>query len=361
MSEANEIREYYEDRTLKAVYTIKDGKKEGLYSEFFQGSDQIKAQGNFVNDQKEGKWTTYDGYGMVTVENYKEGKLDGTAISSYRSKKTECSYSMGELTHETRHSGDELKVDMAYKNGKEWSGFRETYSVAGINHDEREEKYTLKDGQRHGDYYLFDFNGDQIKAHYTDGVLNGNYLEVRGDTRKEGIYTQGVFSGSVKQIKETHTWLGDVQIEKKYENDELISTDTLDPVNKVHLIERPNGICEEYNIGQWGAERIAKRYEQKNGVKDGSYEEFAPEGWRTISAGYKDGQLNGFCHEFYSDGKVAATKRFKEGKNVTAQYEALKEAAAQNVSADKETVTPKQSKISKAILGLKMKLKSGSR
>ena len=262
---------------------------------------------------------------------------------------------MGELRHVTRFEGDKKTIDMAYKNGKEWSGHYESRSVAGMMYGEKIEKYTLKDGKRDGDYYFLDYNGDEIKAQYTAGVLSGKYSEISGYTKKEGIYVQGIFSGSVKQVK------GDMQVEQKYENDELVSIDTRDEKKKIHVIERLNGICEEYIVDPWKRETLAKRYEQKNGVKDGSYEEFAPEGWRTVSASYKDGQLNGFCHELYSDGKVAATKRFKEGKDVTAQYEVLKEAAVQNVSADKETVTPKQSKLSKAVLGLKIKHKTGSR
>jgi antitoxin component YwqK of YwqJK toxin-antitoxin module len=47
MAEMQEKREYYDDRSLKAVYTLEGKKKHGKYTEYFENSDTIKIAANY--------------------------------------------------------------------------------------------------------------------------------------------------------------------------------------------------------------------------------------------------------------------------------------------------------------------------
>ncbi len=61
---------------LSSEATYKDGKADGPYREMRDGKPAVTGQ--FVNDQREGLWTTYDASGNVIVTaSYKAGVLDG--------------------------------------------------------------------------------------------------------------------------------------------------------------------------------------------------------------------------------------------------------------------------------------------
>ncbi|MBP3545499.1 MAG: hypothetical protein J6K16_00005, partial [Alphaproteobacteria bacterium] len=72
-----EHREYYEDRSLKAVYTIKDGKREGTYTEYAQNSDRVVLSEEYRGGVLHGERVEYESYSdrPKLKESYENGNL----------------------------------------------------------------------------------------------------------------------------------------------------------------------------------------------------------------------------------------------------------------------------------------------
>lgn len=347
-----EHREYNEDRVLKAVYTVKDGKIEGEYKEYDP---------------------SYSRENPVVVDNYKDGKLHGVCKKCYGSnnyvesvydngvlqsrtvrnyeRESVQKYENGKMIHEVVRDGDKVISDMEYRDGKFYNGFYNYSGYVGINKDLKEVKYQVKDGKYQGEY-VDTLEGNGVVAHYEDGVLHGKYRSSRDSEVKEGTYYQGKFTG-------THIKNNGNEIEF-YRDGELDCTEFYEQSSgwnsKKHLVARvrENGECKE--LGKNGT---IIRYQQKNGVKDGTYEVLDADGrWVRESGTYKNGKLNGVYREFNSDGTVAARRFYKDGEDITPQQEVLRAAAAKNVNKENKEgkVNPKQSKIKKAQVALEMKM-----
>ena len=334
-----EHREYYEDRSLKSIYNIKNGKRHGRYIEYRKNSDTVALTEEYLEGELHGK---REGYGVSGTETYEHGILierrwDDSHYEIYKD---------GKLSYvfEKDHWGN-INIDMHYKDGEEYNGTH--YSVrrvGGRDGYDYTTKYTKKDGKYHGEY--IDGYAD-VRANYDMGVLHGQYYEILTDgSIKEGEYNQGQFNGTIrsKDGKTVETWVdGNIDLVTQYKADRWGRD-----IRVVSEI-RPNGTCIEYENG-----KIVKKYEQKNGKKDGPYEEFDPKGWIRTEARYLEGELNGFYKEYNSDGTIASKRFYKQGRDISIQREILVEAAKKHVHAT-EKVAPKQSKLQKAILAMKMK------
>jgi len=343
-----EHREYYEDRSLKAVYTIKNGKKNGTYTEYHQNSDRIKLTEEYLDGKLHGK---RKGSSVDGRETYEQGSLIERRWSDNRYE----TYKNGELYHKVHRIDSHHHIDMYYKDGKEYDGeYCWMRRVGGRDGDDYEHKYTIKEGKYHGKY-IDEYN--QVMANYNMGVLHGKYQAKEKDGGfKDGYYNQGKFNGSItsKDEETVETWSdGNLELITNYACKRGFYGDISS--KKVVSEIRPNGICVEYENG-----RIVKKYEQKNGQKEGKYEEFDPRGWLRSEATYKNGKLNGFVKEYNSDGTVASRSYYKDGENLTSQRKILEESAQKHVSSV-EGVSPKQSKLQKTILAMKMKAASFKR
>jgi antitoxin component YwqK of YwqJK toxin-antitoxin module len=60
---------------IETSYYNEAGKKDGEYSEIYAKNKAIKIKGQYVNDQKNGKWVYGDGKSLYKEENYENGKL----------------------------------------------------------------------------------------------------------------------------------------------------------------------------------------------------------------------------------------------------------------------------------------------
>ena len=343
-----EHREYYEDRSLKAVYTIQDGKKEGTYTLYEKNSDRIILTEEYEGGKLHGKSSKYR-YGRLEVtETYDHGTLTEKRWDDNHYE----TYKDGQLDHVICKTW-RTDIDMQYKNGKEYNGthYSETRE-GGRDGSDYKVEYTLVKGKYHGKY-INDY--DRVVANYDMGVLDGDYKASPYDGNvKVGVYKQGKFTGTVtsKDRKTVEKWGdGNLDCVTTYAyatRDRDGKTTRGDIVSEI----RPNGTCVEYERGV-----LVKRYEQKNGKKEGTYEEFDPKGWRRTEAQYIGGKLNGFYKEFNSDGTVAERRFYRDGKDITALRNILMQEAAKNVSST-EGVAPKRSKLDKAIIGIKARIKS---
>lgn len=365
-----EHREYYDDNSLKCVYQVKNGKKNGSYVEYFTNSKEIKTEANYKDGVLEGETKEYSGGRLVKKQNYHNGRLHGEQMSLGYYSETITQYDNGEIKREkVSYNIDgktELRTDMVYRDGKEWSGFRKVFESAAHGDIEKRKEYRMENGKLDGPYYEYrcnfynDNTNREITANYSAGVLQGPYEENKDGVVKKGVYENGQFSGT-----ETRGLQRDKVSVGNYENGELVCTTLSQPSEydrKPQLVSeiRPNGKCIEYEYG-----KPVKRYEQKNGKKNGKYEELdRSEGWVRVSASYQDGELNGFYRELRSDGTVAKQLYYKNGEDITERYTKIKGAAASNVdeSTGKDRkVHPKQSKLSKAVLGLRLRMNKNTK
>ena len=360
-----EHREYYEDRSLKAVYTLKDGKKEGTYTVYEQNSDAIKLTEEYSNGELHGKRIEYSwGHHRVT-ETYDHGTITERRWGEDHYE----TYENGQLNH-VFEKNNHSDIDMYYKDGKEYEGshYRRRQDRDGYNFPI---KYTVKEGKYDGEYV--DMIKD-IRINYDMGVLHGKYYAVQEDgSIKEGEYNQGRFTGTItskdrrtiehvnghnrqftgtvtsKDGKTLENWVdGSLECITTYKSAKKDWYGNVTSREGIISEIRPNGTCVEYSNGT-----PIKRYEQKNGKKDGLYEEFDPRGWVKVEAQYKNGELNGTYKEYNSDGTVASRRFYKDGKDITPQRKVLMKAAKENVQST-EGVSPRQSKLKKTTLAIKM-------
>ncbi|MBP3546246.1 MAG: hypothetical protein J6K16_03835, partial [Alphaproteobacteria bacterium] len=253
----------------------------------------------------------------------------------------------GKLTRLVRGS-----MDMSYKNGKEYDGHHISSKCYG---DPRDGdiwyfEYTLKEGKYHGSY-----RDDEagIYATYNMGVLHGKYsARLKDGSLKEGEYNRGEFVGTItsRDGLTVESWVdGKLELTTTYESAKINHwSGKVESHGRVTSEVRPNGECSEYRNGI-----LVKKYEQKDGVKDGKYEEFDPNGWTRAEGQYKDGKLNGFYKEYNSDGTVASRRFYKDGKDMTPQREVMRKAAEEYVSST-EGVAPRRTKLQKAGVAIKM-------
>jgi len=99
-----EIEEYRENGSLKSKYTLRFGKKEGLYQEWFENG-QKKLEYHYRDGKLDGLYQEWFENGQKNVEhNYQDGKLYGLYQSWYVNgqKNTEgnCKYGKWGLTVE---------------------------------------------------------------------------------------------------------------------------------------------------------------------------------------------------------------------------------------------------------------------
>ena len=143
-----EHREYYNDNSLKCVYQVKNGKKTGPYVEYCTNSSNIKIEANYKDGVLDGEKKEYNIYGKLTEkQNYKNGLLHGEQMSFGYYSETSTLYDNGEIKREkVSYNIDgktELRTDMQYRDGEEWSGFRkisESYAHGDVENKKEEIK-----------------------------------------------------------------------------------------------------------------------------------------------------------------------------------------------------------------------------
>ncbi len=397
-----EYQEGYEKGGTKILTQYKDGKLEGEYQEFYE-TGETKVLAHYKAGELDGEYQEYYKNGKLEkLAHYKNGKLDGES-EEYESYGREGdwikriryendnvveswtrSYMGGDcykVTHElfengiiqrktvseVTRDGETLAVisDMTYKDGEEYEGFRKI-SMGSAHKDFPIESslkitYTKKEGKLHGEYVYRNVgeNGLEDSCHteeeyaiYNNGVLDGPYKKKEykksphgfsiTSSIKEGEYKAGKFYGMIRinNEKTAKIYAADECVGTRYYNDQGIPTMDI----------MTDGTHMEYSEDG----KLIKRYHQENGVKHGAYEEFDPSGWRRASGTYKNGELQGFYTEYYSDGNISSQRYFKKGEDCTKWYESLKKEAAKNVDPTGKTTKRKRNSWDKLKIALQL-------
>lgn len=211
-----------------ANQTDAQGKKQGSWEEKTAAGIM---KGAYVDDQKDGCWTSYAGDGKLTrVEHFVKGVREGIVIEiDQRGYLVSESYYVNNLLEGTAKKffyGTNPASLIDYEHGK-INGKKKLYyeNSAGKLMEESEYKNDIKDGHSN----FFTINGDPIaeyvyvnnmlqgvqKAYYAgkklmseqefkDNLENGFYKEYyeNGKLKSEGVYAKGVLNGLWKDYNE---------------------------------------------------------------------------------------------------------------------------------------------------------------
>ncbi len=195
------------DDKEKALYHIKNGKKNGEFKKYDYG--KIIEEGFYKNNLKEGLFTHYNYNGVVIKTiNYLEGKEHGDAIfyndngevasklnyknglpfegdkiekmgSSYIEEK----YENGKLTKVVKNNGEVKEVTNYTKDD-----LKQTIAYF-LNSDKIQLKYTEKDGRLHGEVLSFDKTGKLLySAKFENSKLVSGSVLLKGSSYGNGGY-----------------------------------------------------------------------------------------------------------------------------------------------------------------------------
>ncbi len=208
--------------------TDANGKKQGLWDE---KSPAGKSLGSYVDDQKDGCWSTYSTDGkLVRVENFKKGIRDGIVVEiDQRGYLVSEMYYIDNLLEGTAKKyfyGTNPASLIDYSQGK-MNGKKKIYYENSAGKLMEESVY--KDDLKNGPSNFFSISGDTVAEYnyvnnmlqgiqrtyfphhkimseqaYSDNLENGVFKEYyeTGKLKTEGAYAKGIMSGTWKEYDE---------------------------------------------------------------------------------------------------------------------------------------------------------------
>ncbi|MEY8847628.1 hypothetical protein AB9K26_02370 [Psychroserpens sp. XS_ASV72] len=236
----NGLKKLYFDKSqqVEIIYNVKDGKFEGDYKGYYKNGN-LRIEGVYKNDQKQGLWKEYDENGnIVYVYNINRGELDGESKEYQpdgKIKKTE--FFKNNLLHgesivyfyddETRRL--KAKVFSNYIDGK-LNGVTKLIYIDEDNNESVLSKTYYENDLKNG--LAQEISEDTlIFANYYKGLLNGKYRLYRDltkfifggiietDTTKLELIDKGQYKDGKKTGYWKHYTLTGAITEGNYQND----------------------------------------------------------------------------------------------------------------------------------------------
>jgi antitoxin component YwqK of YwqJK toxin-antitoxin module len=198
MSIPEVIREYHPNRSLKSVYTVVDGKKNGEYNEYLPSNksfcttdyehDQLLFCCMYVDDKKNGVYTEYYkdngnlAYSCMYVDDKKNGEYKAYSKYIPDALAYTCMYVDDKKNGEYKEyydCGKQLKFIRYYvddkKNGEETEFYWHTYSITRFDYWTNKE-YIAQDGRYR--YRVFNYIDGERDNEYKIYELNGELCEI---------------------------------------------------------------------------------------------------------------------------------------------------------------------------------------
>ncbi len=281
---------------LEMEYWEIDNQLSGPYKTYFEDGFTLKQTGQIINGKKQGLTKEYYKNGQLSFEYYLENGLLQGPFKKYHSSglvATEGRFNHGELDGEIRRYTQFGKLESIenYERGK--SNGKTYYYENGKVIISGE----MKDNKEHGlwEFFYLNEDGDYYRSqylNYNEGVLNGPFQKITGDSVLVGHYYQGKFHGDIRIYRSLLTLLTGVPM-KSYSKEDLAAKGK-------YYLGKKDGFWEEFSFGQKLAEGqyrkgektgIWKYYLPKIVNMDGSVLYESELSYKTES--YLNGQLNG--------------------------------------------------------------------
>lgn len=359
MSELQEKREYYSDRSVKSIYFVDEqGRKQGKAKVFVQNSDIVEYMENYVDGilcKRE----------RPKSEEYPEGMIEEFDENGNLERlfKQYCKY--GDEYNETIYREN---IDLLYKDGKPWTGYEikeygASFKGGRVKNDYRYFEGKLKsyfteyhEKAHAGEGRYVDIVREEL-AHFHNGTLFGSYKAHCNNTKPdfkfinlkkiikrnqfpyasysvEGHFNNGIFSGKIEcgpyYARNLYTIdNGNLTYSKQYLDCDRHWIITNYKDNRIEQqVESEKGKFEILRNGDcWRLEKgIKEEWEQKDGKKHGLAKKYNEKGWLESETQYKDGLKHGYETKYNSDGTIASQKYYENGVNCTMVHKALKQA-----------------------------------
>ncbi len=332
------------------------GKKTGLWKVYYEKSEKIKAQGNFLDGRKTGLWNYYTSKGKWNGSaNYLDGKRSGLYQLFWLNKngdqlpKEKGNYlndkKFGEwITYSTNWKQSFIRIKGTYAKGGiktgRWEEYKrnsdqliklETFNEQGVlngSYEERKSNGELKvkgnmlSGKRNGSWILMKNNGNEkekMSITYSNGIKNGLF-EVRDD-RSNTLIQKGNYQNDQK----TGFWesRGSKNIAKgNYRADKKVG---LWQYFKRSITT--NHPTETAEYASSGTEYIMslKRFDKNNKLVldvshnpsengDKSFKQYFPDGTLRVKGQLKYEKKQGPWEEYYPNGSLGTLKNYSSGK-----------------------------------------------
>ena len=210
--------------------------EDGPFKTYYK-TGEVKTEGHYLNDKRQGKWVDYYLTGQISKEYY----YSEDSISSSSSY-----YEDGILKKKTKHEGDNTVVTGYDESGslkyirQLKNGFYKGYSEEG----ELKIEANYKNYDLYGVWKMYYDNGNLAwEVNYLDGYKNGDYKQFyeNGQLKLEGTIKKEKKNGEEKRYSED----GYLEWKGYYNNDRFDKTWTLydSSKNKINKIKFKNGVA----------------------------------------------------------------------------------------------------------------------
>ena len=296
---------YYDNGNVSSEGLMRDGKPDGYWKTYYS-NNVLKSEGNRKDFLLDSLWKFYGEDGKLTLEvNYRDGKKDGIKRVYNKSgiKISEENFiadvNQG-ISNYYYDDGNILKT-INFVNGKR-EGKSVEYSEEGLiitlseyKNDflVKEEKInrTDKNDLKQGVWKEFHSNGRvKIEGKYKDDKKHGYFREY--SSNGELLNTNRYEQGDLIEAPEEFT---DIEVVKEYYPGAKIKSE-MTYINNV-----PNGVYREYSIeGKISASKLYKDgivtgdgIVDKKGEKQDAWKEYYPTGMLKAQGNYKNGERTG--------------------------------------------------------------------
>ena len=305
--EDNGFKQYYNNGELFAEVNLKDGKFNGLCKFYYTSDGTLKMQGNYLNDEKNGKFIEYDYDGSLSEYTYVKGLLNGPYTIYYLNgnKKIQGNLKNGEkngrVTSFSEDGSKEAEITYLngigngpfvfyYSNGKiRMSGNYENDELDGLIREFDEGgnltgEYYKKSGTMNGKFIAYSYNDENVltfksQGNYLDGMQDGKWEYFIFENNKPELI--GYKTYSLDELDGPYYYFsGDSIIVTNYDNGLL---------NGNHLVY--------YDLGSWLLGGVPKdtancvlisNGNYKNGLKNGFWKEYSISGQLLREGNYNE-------------------------------------------------------------------------
>lgn len=224
----------------------KAGEKEGRWQEEIEG---VKTSGNYVNGNKEGKWTTINKDNSILEENYINGFVEGISKEFYPPTLEKDSFGNsqllpGEIKTEVNHENGVIKE--YYENGKlKLEGIKFEDSIPDYDDVTTTYNYFTKDFKKYYENGNLEFECDSnhIKEYYENGNLKYSAFpdkNCQNALAEENYYYE---NGNLKQ--EVKYQISEFVEKETYSDYYVSSVSSIKDYNKEGNLEKERSIVYE--------------------------------------------------------------------------------------------------------------------